>query len=87
LHEQEPPAVSEGSCNSPTHSDREDLQEPGDPHSFIMVRRLESVDAPVRSPEHAALYKGRDERRMGKLELEARQRHLRDLLAALDARE
>jgi len=34
-----------------------------------------------------ALYKGRDERRMGKLELEARQRHLRDLLAALDARE
>jgi len=34
-----------------------------------------------------ALYKGRNERRMRKLKLEARQRHLRDLLAALDARE
>jgi hypothetical protein len=29
----------------------------------------------------------RDERRMRKLKLEARQRHLRELLAALDARD
>ena len=34
-----------------------------------------------------ALYKGRNERRMRKLKLEARQRHLRELLAALGARE
>jgi hypothetical protein len=34
-----------------------------------------------------ALYKGHDERRVRKLKLEARQRHLRELLAALDARE
>ena len=34
-----------------------------------------------------ALYKGRDERRVRKLKLEARQRRLRELLAALDARE
>jgi apolipoprotein N-acyltransferase len=33
------------------------------------------------------LYRGRDARRTRKLKLEARQRHLRELLAALDARE
>ena len=34
-----------------------------------------------------ALYQSRDERRKGKPKLEFRQRHLRELLAALDARE
>jgi hypothetical protein len=38
-------------------------------------------------PGILALYKGRNERRMRNLKLEARQRHLRELLAALDARE
>jgi hypothetical protein len=33
------------------------------------------------------IYKGRDERRQTKVKLEARQRHLRELLASLEARE
>jgi hypothetical protein len=38
-------------------------------------------------PSIRALYKARDERRARMLKLEARRRHLRELLAALDARE